>query len=77
MDQVAQVIGALLILTAFAGVQTGRMEPRALPSLSLNFIGAAILTVVALQARDWGFLMLEGVWTLVSAAGLIGLARKR
>lgn len=77
MDQVVQIVGALLILAAFAGVQTGRWPPRALHTLLLNLIGALILSGVAASNRDWGFLMLEGVWSVVSLAGLIGLVRTR
>ena len=36
------------------------------------FVGATILTADAWTGRQWGFLLLEGVWAVVS---LVGLAR--
>jgi hypothetical protein len=77
MDQVVQLIGAVLILAAFTATQAGKLSPHALSYLVLNFAGAAILTVVALVGSNWGFLLLEAVWTLVSAWGLLQLARGR
>lgn len=77
MDQIAQLAGAILILFAFAASQRGRMSPHSTVYLVLNLAGAAILTGVALEARDWGFLLLETVWAIVSAWGLVRVVRGR
>jgi membrane-bound ClpP family serine protease len=73
MDQVIQVVGALLILVAFVAAQLGRLDPQAWSYLILNLVGSVILTVDAYLGHEWGFLLLEGVWALVSA---YGIARK-
>lgn len=71
MDQVIQTIGALLILTAFAAVQYERMRPDSRLYLALNLFGSAILAVLAVSSRQWGFVLLESVWAIVSAWGLL------
>ncbi|MEZ5078863.1 MAG: hypothetical protein R2725_15645 [Solirubrobacterales bacterium] len=70
MEQVVQVVGAMLILAAFAAVQRGWMRPESLVYLTLNLVGSAILAVFAVITAQWGFLLLEGVWAVVSAWGL-------
>ncbi len=70
MDQAIQIIGALLILAAFTAVQLDRMRPDSRLYLTLNLIGSAILAVLAVLASQWGFVLLEGVWAIVSAWGL-------
>jgi hypothetical protein len=75
MDQVIQVVGALLILTAFTAVQLERMRPDSRLYLVLNLIGSAILAVLALISSQWGFVLLESVWAVVSAWGLAAALR--
>lgn len=77
MDQIVQLAGALLILSAFILAQMNRLRPESATYLILNFFGAGLLSVVALLDRDWGFVLLEVVWTLVSGAGLARLVRRR
>jgi hypothetical protein len=75
MDQVIQVVGALCILAAFAAVQLGRMRVDSRVYLVLNLVGSAILAFLALDQQQWGFVLLETVWALVSAWGLLRPAR--
>lgn len=75
MDQLIQIVGALLILAAFAAVQFNRMSPSSRLYLTLNLAGSAILAVLAVAASQWGFVLLEGVWAIVSAWGLITALR--
>jgi len=70
VDQAIQIVGALLILTAFAAVQFERMRPDSRLYLALNLVGSIILAVLALVEQMWGFVLLEGVWAIVSAWGL-------
>jgi hypothetical protein len=75
MDQVVQVAGALLILAAYAAAQFGWLDQYSLSYLVLNLIGAAILAVLAWFETQWGFLLLETVWTLVTAWSLYRVLR--
>jgi hypothetical protein len=75
MDQLIQIVGALLILTAFAAVQFERMQPDSRLYLALNLIGSVVLAVLAWVESQWGFLLLEGVWAIVSAIGLSAALR--
>lgn len=74
VEQVVQVIGSLLVLVPFALSQAGRMRTDDLLYLLLNTVGSGILAVDAAAHRQYGFLLLEGVWALVS---LVGLVRRR
>jgi hypothetical protein len=77
MDQVIQVVGALLILVAFTAVQLRRMRPDSRLYLALNLAGSAVLAVLAFRGSQWGFVLLEGVWAIVSAWGLAAALRAR
>lgn len=70
MEQLVQIVGALLILAAYAGAQTGRLDQRSLTYLWLNLFGAIVLAVLAAVESQFGFLLLESVWALVSARSL-------
>jgi hypothetical protein len=67
VNQLVQIFGAVAILAAFAGAQARLVGLRSWPYLALNFVGAAALAVAAGRAAQWGFLLLNSVWTLVSA----------
>ena len=75
MSQVIQVVGALAILAAFVAAQLRFFDVRSWMYLWLNFAGALVLGIVAWHERQYGFLLLEVVWTLVSAWGLATRAR--
>ena len=75
--QVIQVAGSLLILAGFAAAQAGRLSIDSRRYLVLNFAGSAILAVLAWIDRQWGFLLLEGVWAVVSLYSLLQLVRGR
>lgn len=73
--QLIQVAGSLLILTAFVASQRGRMRANSMAYLVLNLVGSAVLAVLAALHHEYGFLLLEGVWACVSAAGVVALLR--
>ncbi len=75
--QLIQVAGSLLILAGFAAAQAGRLSIDSRRYLILNFVGSAILAVLAWIDQQWGFLLLEGVWALVSLYSLGQLVRGR
>jgi hypothetical protein len=68
--------GALCVLFPFAAVQLGRMQSTDLGYQLMNVFGAGALAVVAWIEGQWGFLLLEGTWSLVSLVGLIRTRRR-
>ena len=73
--QAISVIGALLILGAFAANLLQWMNTSNLWYSLLNFVGSAILMVIAVIDKQYGFILLEGTWALVSLWGIIAALR--
>ena len=71
MGQPVQIAGAIAILVAFVLAQAGVLPLRSVLYLVLNLAGSAVLTVDAYFGRQWGFVLLEGVWAVVSAWSLV------
>ena len=76
MLQVISVVGALLILLPFAGSQLGRLAPETITYQLMNLIGSTALTIVAVIGQQYGFILLEGSWALVSLVGLVRVRRR-
>lgn len=69
--QIVQVVGALMILAAYMAAQAGRWSTDNALYLWLNLVGSAILAVLAVISHNWGFVLLETVWAIVSARSLL------
>jgi|CXWK01.1.fsa_nt_gi hypothetical protein len=77
MIQVISVVGALLILIPFAANQINRLNRDSVAYQLMNLAGSGILAIIAVIERQYGFLLLEGTWALVSLWGLISVWRSR
>lgn len=75
MGIVIQVTGSLLVLAGFALAQWGVFDQKSLWYLILNTVGSTVLAINAVFEQQWGFLLLEGVWAIVSAVSLVLVLR--
>ena len=69
--QIAQVLGAVSILSGFVFSQRHLLSQDGYPYLVLNFGGSALLAASALDGWQWGFILLNTCWGLVAAWSLI------
>ncbi|MFP5317581.1 MAG: CBU_0592 family membrane protein [Acidimicrobiia bacterium] len=77
MEALFELVGAVQILSAFVLSQMRRLDTTSLAYLLLNLSGSGTLAVVAAIDGDAGFLLLEGVWAVVSAYGLVRFSAGR
>ncbi|HUS13399.1 MAG TPA: hypothetical protein VM536_00060 [Chloroflexia bacterium] len=73
--QLISVLGSLLILSAFVAGQLQKLRPTDWAFVLLNLVGSSILAAIALYEQQWGFLLLEGTWALVSLWSLLNKRR--
>jgi hypothetical protein len=71
------VVGVLLILVAYAGAQTGRLEPREAPALVMNLLGACLILWSLAYDFNLSAVLMEGAWALVALYGLARLVLRR
>jgi hypothetical protein len=69
--QVISVVGAIMILGAYFAFQRGWLERGHRSFHALNLVGSGLLTIVAVADGRIGFIVLEGVWALISIPGTI------
>lgn len=69
--QGVSVCGSLCILAAYVASQFKWLDTTSLPYILLNLIGSGILAVVAVLGQQWGFLLLEGAWAIISVWSLV------
>jgi hypothetical protein len=71
IDQIISLVGAFLILIAFMGNQFGWMNAQSMGYQVLNLVGALLLTATATIGHQYGFIVLEGTWSVVSFIGVL------
>ncbi len=69
--QIVSLVGACMILGAYAANQRGLLGPQHRLYSALNLLGALLLGWVAILDQRWGFILLEAAWVMVSLPPLI------
>ena len=77
VTQVAQLIGAALVLAGFGASQLGWLTTRSAGYQAVNLLGSLILTAVAVVGNFYGFVLLNGVWAAVSLIALMRIVLGR
>lgn len=75
--QLLGLVGAVLVLLAYVGLQRGVLRQESLAYGVLNLVGASCLAWIAIVDRRWGFILLEGTWALISIPGVVAALRRR
>jgi hypothetical protein len=70
------MVGAIVVLAGFVANQRLGLSSDAALYLLANAVGTAILTGCAAVNHDLGFVLLEGVWAIVSTLSLIRAVRR-
>jgi hypothetical protein len=71
MEQAVQIVGAVLVLLGYVLGQTGRVDAKSRAYLLINLVGSALLAIVAAVGGQWGFLLLNGSWAVISIVSLL------
>jgi hypothetical protein len=75
--QVISIIGAVLILVAYAALQLNRLQADTVAFQTLNLFGGIFLCITAVAMLQYGFILVEGLWAVLSAAGLWRVVTRR
>lgn len=77
LPDAAGVAGVVMILVAYAGATTGRLDPKRAIALVLNLAGASLILLSLAYDFNLSAVLMEGAWALVALIGLVRLALKR
>jgi hypothetical protein len=69
--QILSLLGAVQVLFAYIANQSGRLSAGSRRYSALNALGSGLLAYVALRELNYGFILLEGVWAMVSVYALL------
>ena len=73
--QIASLLGALLILSAYVGHQLRWVDARRPFYNIANLLGASVLAWIALRPLQAGFAIMEVAWTVISLMGVVRALR--
>ena len=68
--QIISFLGAILILTAYGALQLNRLATDTITFQTLNLFGGIFLCITAVALRQYGFILVEGLWAVLSVVGL-------
>jgi hypothetical protein len=68
--QLISIVGAVVILSAYGAQQMKKLHAESVAYQLMNFIGGTCLCIAAVAAQQYGFIILEGTWAVLSAWGL-------
>jgi hypothetical protein len=66
-----------MILAAYAGATSGKLDPKRAIALTLNLIGAGLILLSLAYDFNLSAVVMESAWALVALIGLVRLALKR
>ena len=66
-----------MILAAYAGATSGRLDPKRAIALTLNLVGAALILLSLAYDFNLSAVLMESAWALVALIGLIRVAMKK
>lgn len=69
--QIIQLIGAILVLLQYWLIQHYKFSPQNSSILLINLFGSFLLFISALLTSNIGFLILNGVWWLITVKEII------
>jgi hypothetical protein len=73
----AGLVGVVLMLGAYVGAQTGKLDPARAPSLLMNLAGPGLVIFSLMFAFNLPAFITEAAWATAAAVGLARLALKR
>ncbi|MBC7902066.1 MAG: hypothetical protein H7Y27_01525 [Gemmatimonadaceae bacterium] len=65
------LVGVTILLIAFLLNLTGKLAKESLAYIAMNIAGAGLACLASWMIRYYPFVLLEGVWTIVSVGALI------
>ena len=77
LPDILGVIGVLMILAAYAGATSGRLDPKQAPALLLNLGGALLILLSLWFDFNLSAALMEAAWAIVALLGLLRLVSQR
>ena len=73
----AGVAGVVMILVAYAGATSGKLDPKRPKALLLNLFGAGLILLSLVYDFNLSAFLMEAAWAAVAGVGLLSLVFKR